>query len=291
MRHLQATRTIRMRPVYLPVQGDTTTDPSMKTEAPPRPALRYHGGKWVLASWIISHFPKHDIYTESYAGAASVLLRKPRSYAEIYNDMDGEIVNLFRVLRDQGYELERRLRLTPFSRVEFKAAYEPTDDPIERARRTVVKSLMGFGSDGIRNNTGFRNYAGKNRYTIPAHDWANYVEAVGFLRERLRGVVIEQMPAIELMRKQDGTGTLHYVDPPYLSSTRTDAKAHRYNLEMNEDEHRVLAAFLHTVKGTVVLSGYRSKLYEKLYKDWRKVERPARADGARPRTEVLWINK
>lgn len=255
-----------------------------------RPALRYHGGKWVLAPWIISHFPEHDIYTEVYAGAASVLLRKERSYAEIYNDLDGEIVNLFRMLRDQGSELERLLRLTPFAKEEFKGAYDPIEDPLERARRTVVKSLMGFGSDGIRNNTGFRNYAGKNRYTIPAHDWANYVEGIGFLRERLRGVVIEHSPALEILKKQDGAKTLHYVDPPYLQSTRTDKGVHRYNFEMTEQEHRDLAAVLNTLKGKVVLSGYENLLYSELYPGWVKAKRPARADGALARTEVLWMN-
>lgn len=254
-----------------------------------RPALRYHGGKWVLAPWIIEHFPEHDTYVEPYGGAASVLLRKPRAYAEIYNDLDGEIVNLFRVLRDQGGTLERDLKRTPFSREEFKRAYEPTDDPLERARRTIVKSAMGFGSDGIRNNTGFRNYAGKNRYTIPAHDFVNYVNAIHLIIERLQGVVIENAPAMEVMKKQDGQKTLHYVDPPYLHSTRTDAKAHRYNFEMSEEEHRELASFLKKLKGAVVLSGYASPLYDELYKGWRKVERQARADGARARTEVLWI--
>ncbi len=255
-----------------------------------RPALRYHGGKWILAPWIISHFPEHDIYVEPYAGAASVLLRKPRSYAEIYNDLDGEIVNVFRMLRDQGSELERLLRATPFAREEFKGAYETANDPIERARRTIVKSLMGFGSDGIRNNTGFRNYAGRNRYTIPAHDWANYVEGLGFLRERLRGVVIEHDKAIAVMLKQDSPKTLHYVDPPYLASTRTSKGVHRYTVEMTEDDHRELCATLNTLKGKVILSAYQSPLYDDLYAGWSKKKRAARADGALARTELLYAN-
>src|SRR5688500_1471666 len=110
-----------------------------------RPVLRWHGGKWRLAPWIIGHFPQHRIYVEPFGGAASVLLRKPRSYAEIYNELDGEVVNLFRVLRSaDAHELVRRLELTPFARDEFVGAHDDTDDPIEAARQLVVRSFMGF---------------------------------------------------------------------------------------------------------------------------------------------------
>jgi DNA adenine methylase len=256
----------------------------------PRPVLRYHGGKWILAPWIISHFPEHTTYVEPYAGGASVLLRKPRSYAEIINDLDGEIVNLFRVLRDQGGTLERDLKRTPFAREEFKGAYEPTDDPLERARRTIIKSAMGYGSDGIRNNTGFRSYARKERYTIPAHDWANYIDVISYTVERLQGVVIENRPALELILKQDGPDTLFYVDPPYVHSSRASKSPKRYRYEMADSDHRELARVLNMVKGKVVLSGYASQLYSELYDGWRREERAARADGARDRTEVLWLN-
>src|SRR5690606_6837914 len=97
-----------------------------------RPIIRYHGGKWRIAPWIISHFPEHRVYVEPFGGGGSVLLRKPRSYAEVYNDLDGEIVNLFRVARDCGDELIRSVELTPFARDEFMLAYEETEDPIEQ---------------------------------------------------------------------------------------------------------------------------------------------------------------
>jgi DNA adenine methylase len=167
-----------------------------------RPALRYHGGKWLLAPWIISHFPKHHIYVEPFGGGASILLRKQRSYAEIYNDLDGEVVNLFRMLRDHGDEVKRLVSLTPFSRSEFVDAYEPTDDDLEQARRTLVKSFMGFGSAAVTQHTatlpgaGFK--ADVNKYptgfrcnsnrsgTTPAHDWKNWPERMDGLIERLQ---------------------------------------------------------------------------------------------------------
>lgn len=183
----------------------------MQTEAAPkRPAFRYYGGKWRLASWIISHFPKHRVYVEPFGGAASVLLRKPRSYAEIYNDLDSEVVNVFQVLRDpaQAAELEYLLRLTPFSRDDFNAAYQPCADPIEQARRTIYKSFAGYGSDSIHRRkasssgfkfwehtnvlnapTGFRCDANRSG-TTPAHDWAHYPDHLHSFIERLQGMVI-----------------------------------------------------------------------------------------------------
>ena len=144
--------------------------------APTRPILRYHGGKWMLAPWIISHFPAHRIYCEPFAGAASVLMRKPRTHAETINDLDGDIVNLFRVLRDlaQSQVLARQLELTPWARDEFKASYEPAIDPIERARRTVARAYMGFGTSSRRQGmTGFRARPYRESQS-GVTDWTNY---------------------------------------------------------------------------------------------------------------------
>lgn len=265
---------------------------------PTRPVLRYHGGKWKLAPWVIEHFPAHRVYTEAFGGAASVLIRKPRSYGEIYNDLDGELVNLFRVLQDQAKaeRLRQLLYLTPFAREEFELVYTPTDDPIERARRLVIVCYMGFGSNGHNTSTrtGFR--ANSNRSgTTPAHDWSNYPERLPAIIERLRGVVIESRDAMRVIEQHDGEDTLHYVDPPYVHSTRGAGAARvrerDYRFEMTDDDHRRLAAAQRGGKGMVVLSGYACDLYDReLYPDWKRVERAHHADGARARTEVLWLN-
>lgn len=266
---------------------------------PTRPVLRWHGGKWRLAPWIISNFPKHRIYTEVFGGAASVLMRKERSYAEVYNDLDGEIVNLFRVLQDRSRaaELRRLLTLTPFARDEFNLAYDPTEDEIERARRLVILGFMGFGSNGHNTDvrTGFRAKSNRSG-TTPAHDWANWPEKMGALVERLQGVVIERKDALEVLKQHDAPDCLHYVDPPYVHSTRDLGGEHGphqrdYRHEMNDTDHRNLAGVLRMLKGMVVLSGYPCELYdEELFKDWHRVEREALADGARKRVEVLWFN-
>jgi DNA adenine methylase len=253
-----------------------------------RPALRYHGGKFKLAPWIISHFPAHRIYVEPYGGAASVLLRKPRSYAEVYNDLDGEIVNLFRVLRDPilARELVSMIELTPFSRVEFEESYTAVDSPVEQARRTVVRSFMGFGSVGASGgDTGFRNNATRSGST-PAGDWRNYPPALACISARLKGVVVENLPAVDVMQTFDGVNTLHYVDPPYPMDTRSQSV---YRHEMTDEQHTALAGVLNNLRGMVVISGYRCPMYDELYADWRRVDKETHADGARDRIESLWI--
>ena len=254
---------------------------------PTRPILRYHGGKWKLAPWIIDHLPKHRIYVEPFGGAASVLLRKPRSYAEIYNDLDGEVVNLFRVARDRGDELTRALSLTPFAREEFKLSYEPTSDPLEQARRTVIRSAMGFGTSSIGRTTGFRASSTRNGQT-PANDLRFFPYALMPLIERLKGVTIENRDALEVIRAHDSLETAHYIDPPYVASTRDHGRDYRH--EMDDADHARLAEALHALKGFVILSGYNSPLYADLYPGWRKVYRATRADAAGERLEVLWLS-
>jgi DNA adenine methylase len=260
-----------------------------------RPILRYHGGKWRIAPWILSYIPKHKIYVELFGGGGSILLRKSRSYSELYNDLDGEIVNLFRVTRERGYELMEKLILTPYSREEFLLAYEPSNDPLEQARRTVIRSFMGFGSSaatqgkstkGKKPSTGFRtntNRAG----TTTAHDWANYPDALKGIIDRLRGVIIENRNALEIIPIHDTEQTVFYADPPYLPSVRDYGKDYRY--EMSIEDHIKLAEKLNRVKGAALISGYHSGLYEELYKGWVRREKKTYADGALPRTEVLWM--
>lgn len=241
--------------------------------APSRPALRWHGGKWMLAPWIITHFPRdHKAYVEPFGGAASVLLRKARSYAEVWNDLDDEVVNFFSVLRKPALSarLMAELELTPFSRVEFNASYEPSGDPVERARRLAIRSHMGFGSDGACGSyrTGFR--ANSNRSgTTPAHDWANFPAALKQTAERFRGVIIERRDALAVMAAHDGADTLHYCDPPYLHATRSRKNRQRgggalavYNHEMSDDDHVRMLDALKELAGMVVLSGYPSPIYD-----------------------------
>lgn len=255
----------------------------------------------MLATWIISLFPEHRCYVEPFGGAGSVLMRKSRSNAEVFNDLDGDVVNVFRVLRDprSAARLRRQLELTPYSREEFLGSYRRarSDAPIERARRRIVRSAMAFGTTaGKVNRVGFRATPWRSSGSSGTNDWATYPEALVDFTARLRGVLIENRPAIEIIEQQDGPDTLFYVDPPYPQSTRTAIRSpcdrHRaYSHDMTDDEHRALASVLHGVRGFVVLSGYRCDLYDReLYSDWSSVEQKALADGGVARTEVAWLN-
>ena len=264
------------------------------TIAPTRPAVRYHGGKWRLAPWIISHFSDHRVYVEPFGGGGSVLLRKARAYAEVYNDLDGEIVNLFRVLRDRGAELREMIRLTPFARDEFDLAYTPVDDALEQARRTLVRTGMGFGANATSSvvKTGFRGSATRSG-THPATDWANQVQNLELVTERLRGVIVENRDAMDVMAYHDAPTTLHYVDPPYVHSERkwfVKGSKEAYRHEMSDDDHRRLAECLRGLTGKVILSGYPSPLYDELFGDWEHRDKEAFADGAAKRTERIWMN-
>ena len=250
-----------------------------------------------MAHWIISHFPPHEIYVEPYGGAASVLLRKTRSDQEVYNDLDDEVVNLFRVLRsDEAEKLISAVALTPFSRTEFDLAYEPASDPVEIARRLIVRSFMGHGGQLaiLRRPTSFRSV---NRKTgnAPVRPWAGYPEALAAISQRLRGVTIESRPAIEVLVAQDRATALHYVDPPYVASTRSQKMAnerlhHRYRHEMPSAQHAALIDVLKTLKGKVILSGYQNDLYDSALAQWFRSEIETNCDGGGRRTEVLWMN-
>lgn len=260
----------------------------MASEVPARSVMRYFGGKWRIAPWIISHFPKHRVYVEPFGGVASVLLQKPRAFAEIYNDLSLDVWNLFRTLRDPALaaDLERRVRLTPFSRMEFDLAYgEPTDD-IDRARYLIVRAMFGFGSNGARmQKNGFRSKAYAQN-TTPQDDWMRYPDVINQFTTRLQGVVIENRDYRALLEDHDAPHTLFYLDPPYILDTRSGR--HRYTHELSNDDHQRLIDAVANLQGMVILSGYAHDAYERL--GWARAERKTLADGARERTEVLWLN-
>lgn len=225
-------------------------------------------------------------------------MRKPRAQlVEIFNDIDQELVNVFRVLRDDENAkiLKNKLLNTPYSRFEFEQSYQAITDPIEQARRTICRAFMGFGSDSASGaKTGFR--ANGNRQSAhPAKDWANYPRNIDSFTERLAGVVIECRPALEIIAQHDATTTLHYCDPPYVQSSRSPAvfrNGKGYRHEMLDHDHEELAMALRQAKGMVMISGYANPMYdEELYKDWHRFERNALADGALDRVEVIWLNE
>lgn len=259
--------------------------------------LSYPGGKSRIGGTIASHLAPHDIYVEPFSGTCAVLFAKPRADFEIVNDINGNLVTLLRVVRDRPDDLWQALALTPYSRAEYKAADpdEPGLGDVERARRTCVRIGQSFAKVGLADWTkGWRISVRCGRSC--AETWADTADRVLAGAERLRGVHIEQLPAVDLIaRYGNEPGAAVYVDPPYLGTTRAKAI---YAHEMpDEEDHRALAAALADCRAHVLLSGYHSPLYDELYAGWDVLEIAAVANHNGNtgtdvrRTEVLWSNR
>lgn len=257
-----------------------------------RVLLRYHGGKWTLAPWILSFFTKHEKYVEGFGEGASILLRKKRSKYEVYNDLDSDIVNVFEVLRENGSKLINQLRNTPFSRNEYRLSLKPADNNLEQARRTIIRSFFGFGSASVTGQqTSFRP---KSSGGCPSKDWYNYVQHLKHIKNRLSGVVIENRDAIHVAKQHDAITTLHYFDPPYLPKTRNkkliehDIKSYRY--EMSFQDHIDFLQDAKELKGMVLISGYYDKIYQEILEGWEIKKVNSFAMNNLAKTECLWLN-
>lgn len=260
---------------------------------PTRPALRYHGGKWRLAPWIISHFPHHTCYVEPFCGAASVFLRKPPAEFEVLNDLDGDLINFFRVLREHTDDLIQAIQLTPYSRAEYKAAFdtEPFIDPLERARRYYVAAWQGWGGGKGTRPGGWRYQHTNNRGKSVVADW-NQVHHLEAVVGRLKCAMIENDDALSVIERYDQPHTLFYVDPPYLSETRTDRwKTCAYQHEFDIEHHNELLDLLNRIEGMAVISGYPSDLYTSGLSGWHRAETTSRTTNTpNVATEVIWIS-
>jgi DNA adenine methylase len=260
-----------------------------------KPPLTYFGGKIRLAERLVALMPPHQHYVEPFAGSLAVLLAKPPAVHETINDLDQDLITFWRALRDRSDELMRVCELTPHSRAEQAATYdEPMADlpDIERARRVWVQLTQGRA--GVRSRTGWRHYVDPSGSTASMPDYlAGYVARMPPAVERLKRVSLECMPGLDVIAKYGASpNVLLYIDPPYLGTTRSSGS---YLHEMaTPGEHAELADALHTVKATVVLSGYASTLYDDLYAGWdrRQIQTATGQGGTwEDRTEIVWCNR
>jgi DNA adenine methylase len=272
------------------------------TAATPRPMLRYPGGKTRLAPWIVSHLPPHQSYVEPFAGSAAVLFAKPRSKVEVINDLDDRVCTLFRVIRERPDELARAVALTPYARAEYLASYEPADDELEVARRFLVRVWMAHGGK-LGSKSGWRaGWAGGDDSSrgSSANVWCGLPERIAEAAARLRGVMVDNRPALRVLQDWHYPGALVYADPPYVRSalpmTQDTAKNRRnerpryYAHEMTDEEHHALLDALEAHPGPVLLSGYRCPLYDDRLAGWVRVDRATYAYRQAERTESLWLN-
>lgn len=212
------------------------------------PALRYHGAKFRLAPWVLQQFPDHRCYVERFGGTASVLLQKSLTYAEVYKDLDDDIANFLRVLRDpdQSERLIQLLHLTPYAQADFDLSYQDCEDPVERARRTAVRACMGFSLAGATKGvTGLRIDTARP-YGTAQHLSSRYPGQLPPIIKHLQSVLIENRPAIEVMQQHDTPDTLHFVDTPYVFGTRSLRNVAQgcYRHEMTDEQHLELPGVL-----------------------------------------------
>lgn len=262
--------------------------------------VAWYGGKSYYAQWLIERFPSHRVYIEPFGGAANVLLRKPPSEVEIYNDIDGRIVTLYQVIRDPKTfkKLRVALELTPYAREEFASLLEPapTKDPVERARRFFTVCRQARGGIGMSKLSRFAWAASKRtrrEMAEPVSKFLSSIDGLADVAARLRTVMIESRPALEVISQYDGTDSLFYLDPPYLPETRHGKKASTYAHEMTVADHERLLDALLAIKGKAMLSGYGAPLYEKKLRRWRREEFKTKAhmsNSGEERTEVIWCN-
>ena len=256
--------------------------------------IRYPGAKWSIADWIISHFPEEYekmVYLEPFLGSGAVFFNKRPSAVETINDLDSDVVNFFQVLRERPQELICALKFTPYSREEYEKSFLPCDEPLEKARRYVVRTSQAIGAK-LNGKCGWRNHK-QPKVGGTACKWNGITQAIGAATKRLRGdtthlVQIEHMDALRLIERYNTPDTLIYLDPPYVKSSRKSGALYRF--EMNDNDHYVLLKSVINSNAKIILSGYENDLYESMLQNWRKDSTTCQTTSTEKAKEIVWMN-
>ena len=259
-----------------------------------RAVFRYPGSKWGIAKWIIDHFPENYekmVYLEPFAGSGAVFFNKRPSAVETINDLDSDIVNLFYVLRNHPAELKEALSLTPYSREEYDRSFEPADEPVEKARRYMVKTTQAIGAK-LNTKCGWRNHKQMN-IGGTACKWAGITETIDAAATRLRGsttnlVQIEHMDALRLIARYNTPEALIYLDPPYVRSSRKSGALYKH--EMSDEQQIQLLELISNSKAKIIISGYRNDLYDKYLCSWETDSTLSQTTSTKMAEEVIWMN-
>ena len=260
--------------------------------------LNYHGSKYSLAPWILRFAPAHECFVDAFGGSGSIFCSKPPVSFEVYNDAGRDVSTFFRMLRERPAELAQVLALTPWSREEFALAWGPSEDPLERARRFVVRSWQSRGTapatDGEKGRwkAGWRYQRCDSRGGIFADQWARLPAALLEFAQRMLLVQIESDHASRVIRRFDSPLTLTVADPPYLPDVRSKWASHAYEVEMTADHHVELAEVMHGLQGYGLVCGYPSALYRDLYeaRGWVRREKRSLNVAGKRTVEALWVS-
>lgn len=256
----------------------------------------YYGGKFSHLGWLLPLLPPCQHFCEVFGGSGVVLMNRDPSPVETYNDIDGEVVNFFRVLRDETEELKRLIGLTPFSRDELGVACGDTGQgvgSIERARQFFVRARQvrtGLAQTASRGRWAHCNLTSRSGMAGAVSRWLGSVEGLSEVAQRLLRVQIENDDALAVIGRYDSAGSLFYLDPPYCHQSRSDV--HAYAHEMDDDQHRSLSDTLHNIRGKAAISGYHCPLMDELYAGWTRHDAPEKLcnSSKTPRREALWTN-
>jgi DNA adenine methylase len=300
--HLQAVMKNKARstsPVYLSGLQTTPLKNALRTRSKRnRIVFGWYGGKFSHLDWLLPLLPKCHHYCEPFSGSGAVLLNREPSPVETYNDIDGEVVNFFKALRDHPDDLIRKISLTPFSREEYHLAVSGDEDDlhsVERARRFYIKARQT--RTGLAQTASLGRWANckdtsRGGMSGVVSRWLGGIDALDDIAQRLNRVQIENRPAIDVISLYDSLNTLFYCDPPYLHATRGDTKA--YGFEMDEAQHRTFAEAVNSCVGLVAVSGYDHPVMDELFRSskWFKTFGPEKTIHSTKgvRTEVLWTN-
>lgn len=250
--------------------------------------LRYPGAKWTLAESIVSTFVPHFHYVEPFFGSGAVFFAKEPSGHEVINDLNGSVVNLFRVLRDRTEDLCWALETTPWAREEYDSSDALAIDDLDAARRFVVRLWQAHASD-LAKKTGWKSRGIRQRAGGMSHRWQKVPDQLRVLAWRLSDAEIEHRPALEVIGRHAGPDCLIYADPPYLHDTRTQ---HMYGHEMTDTEHAALLVALLRHPGPVVVSGYAHDMYDDAFTGWaRTVVKAPKVEKGASRNEILWVKQ
>ncbi|MFI6485178.1 DNA adenine methylase [Nonomuraea sp. NPDC050663] len=258
-----------------------------------RPPFQYYGAKGKLAPFLASLLPPHEVYVEPFAGSAAVFFAKKPAKIETINDLNGDLIAFMRTLRDQPKALIRAVQFTPYARAEHQQAKlgDATATDLERARRWWIQCTQSRSGEA---GASWRRPTSRTRVNNPAGA-KRASTSLRWHAARLREAFIEQCDALELIQRMDSPTTAFYVDPPYLRSTRNEFGSGHYVKEMDkEHQHVPLLKILAACEGAVVLSGYRSDLYDDMLPGWRRIDfrvRNAASDERRHAVESVWVNR
>lgn len=252
--------------------------------------LKWPGSKWRIAEIIVNLMPDHKIYVEPFFGSGAILFNKKPANCEVVNDLDSQITNLFSIIRDHPGDLARVIDFTPYSRDEYLNSYDTVEEPLEKARRFLIRSNMARG--GMQYYKSSWRHAGAvlgaSTYKHVVKAWNDLPERIIQSAHRLKEVEIENKDAFELIKKYNHPECLLYVDPPYLLSTR---RQRYYNEEMTDvEEHSELINLLWKHKGYVMISGYENDLYDELLSEWWSIDVENQAEQGKRRIEKIWCN-